>query len=102
MNCQAEELQQIYSRLGQISRRPQAFGLGPSVPPPLAEVLETILRALRRAMEERETTEEDLAAELSQDADQIVSASDWQPQANRLRIADPYALKTQVEVCGQL
>lgn len=73
MTSKPKELQQVYSRLGQILQRPQVFGLGSSVPRPLADSLEAMLGTLGRAMEEGETPEEDLAAELSQDSDQLVS-----------------------------
>jgi hypothetical protein len=72
MTDKAAELQQVYSCLAQILHRPQVFGLGLSVPQPLADSLEAMLGTLGRAMEEEETPGEDLAAELSQDADQLV------------------------------
>jgi hypothetical protein len=74
MTAKPEELQQVYWGLGQILQRPQAFGLGPSVPRPLADSLEAMLGTLGRAMTDEATPGEDLAAELSQDADQLISA----------------------------
>jgi hypothetical protein len=65
----AEELQQVYEKLAQILQRPEAFGLGPTVPQPLADSLQATLGTLGRAVEEEKCPEEDLAAELSQDAD---------------------------------
>lgn len=75
MTPRVEELQQVYAKLGQILQRPEAFGLGPNVPQPLADSLQAALGTLGRAVEEEKNPqEEDLAAELSQDADRLVSS----------------------------
>lgn len=76
MTPSADELQQIYVKLAQILQRPEAFGLGPTVPQPLADSLQAILGMLGQAVEEEKNPEEDLASELAQDADRCVPAKD--------------------------
>jgi hypothetical protein len=65
------QLQQVYTELGQVLDSPQAFGLGQHVPQPLADRLESMRRMLREAATERASVslDDDLAGELSQDAD---------------------------------
>lgn len=66
------QIKEVYTGLSQILQSPEAFGLGQSVPEPLANRVETTLRKLRAVLkecEEEATPEVDLAAELSQDAD---------------------------------
>lgn len=65
------QLQQVYASLGEILEHPQSFGLGQHVPRLLAERLESIRRMLQEGMSEVEEEEPDgdLAAELSEDAD---------------------------------
>jgi hypothetical protein len=66
------QIKEVYTALSQILQSPEAFGLGQSVPEPLANRVETTLRKLGEVLkecEEEATPEVDLAAELSQDAD---------------------------------
>ena len=64
----------VYGRLAAILRRPEAFGLGPTIPQPLADALEEMLETLGEVMEEEDyqTSEDRLEQELSQDADQVL------------------------------
>lgn len=68
-----ERLEEAYSGLCQVLRRPQDFGLGLGVPFPLANVLEQTLAVLAEVMRENrqplDIADEYLEAELSQDAD---------------------------------
>ena len=65
------QLQRAYRELGQVLRRPEAFGLGQSVPKPLADRLEATLGLLDQEIDQAEESapDQDLAVELSQDAD---------------------------------
>jgi hypothetical protein len=56
---------------------PQAFGLGHSIPQPLADSLQAMRMRLGQALqkEDYETTPDDLEAELSQDADSLCHAN---------------------------
>jgi hypothetical protein len=69
-------LQEAYRSLASILQRPAAFGLGTRVPPALEDSLVGTLQLLGQAMNEQEypIPEED-QEELSQDADQVVSAA---------------------------
>jgi hypothetical protein len=66
-------LQEVYTGMCQVMRCPQAFGLGNSVPTPLARSMERWLRTFGEIMQEEcevsRNRSEDLEAELSQDAD---------------------------------
>ena len=72
-----KRLEESYGDLCRVLRSSQDFGLGRSVPPQLANVLEKSLSVLAEVIQERQQPdletespqEEDLAAELSQDAD---------------------------------
>ena len=65
------QIQEVYSELGQVLDRPQAFGLGKHVPQPLGDRLESMRRMLQEAGREQGpvSPDDDLAGELSQDAD---------------------------------
>ena len=65
------QIQEVYTELGQVLDSPQAFGLGQHVPQPLADRLESMRRMLEEAKREQEpvSPDDDLASELSQDAD---------------------------------
>lgn len=67
----SNQLREVYLGLCRILRYPEAYGLGPSVPQPLATSLETMLARLGQISGEGEEklSCEDLATELSQDAD---------------------------------
>ncbi len=67
------QLQEIYNTLGEVLACPGKFGLGGSVPKPLAASLQAMRQTLKRALKEgqEETAAEDLEAELSQDADSL-------------------------------
>jgi len=71
MASMATQLRKTYRELGQVLRRPEVFGLGQTVPKPLADCLEATLGVLDQAIDEveEETPDHDLAVELSQDAD---------------------------------
>lgn len=72
MTDMSTQIKEVYTGLSQILQSPEAFGLGQSVPEPLANRVETTLRKLGEVLkecEEEATPEVDLAAELSQDAD---------------------------------
>jgi len=68
-----ERLEEAYSSLCQVLRRPQDFGLVAGVPRPLANVLEETLAVLAETMRQNRQplaiADEYLEAELSQDAD---------------------------------
>ncbi len=64
------QIQEVYAELGQVLKHPEAFGLGPHVPRPLAARLESTRRMLWQAMREQQMPpDEDLESELAQDAD---------------------------------
>lgn len=80
MSSRKEQLQEVYANLGLILQRPEAFGLGASAPEALVDSLKATLEKLGRALETQELPEssepeEDLAVELSQDADHASSPS---------------------------
>ena len=64
-------IREVYTELGQVLDSPQAFGLGQYVPQPLADRLESMRRMLEEAGREQGpvSPDDDLANELSQDAD---------------------------------
>jgi hypothetical protein len=67
----SRQLQEVYLGLCRILRYPEVYGLGPSVPLPLATSLEGILTKVGQVSEKggEKLSCEDLATELSQDAD---------------------------------
>ena len=70
MTCANSCINDVYEKLCKIMRHPQEFGLGESVPDPLANALEGVLCTLSQIQMEQVFDEKgDLAAELSQDAD---------------------------------
>jgi hypothetical protein len=70
MTCTNGRINDVYRKLCRIMRHPQEFGLGGSVPDPLANALEGVLSTLSQIQLEQVFNEKgDLAAELSQDAD---------------------------------
>jgi hypothetical protein len=50
MISMATHLQEVYSELAQVLRRPEAFGLGQAVPQPLLSRLEATLKTLDQAI----------------------------------------------------
>ena len=66
-----QQLQEVYTGLGQVLDNPGAFGLGEHVPHALADKLQSMRRMLHEAIGElaNEQPEGDLAAELSEDFD---------------------------------
>jgi hypothetical protein len=75
MKVAVNRLHDVYGKLASILHRPEVFGLGESVPQPLALALEGTLQTLGQIIfeEEEPSAEEDLEQELSQDADYSVS-----------------------------
>lgn len=65
------QIRKVYTELGQVLDSPQAFGLGQYVPQPLADRLESMRRMLEEAGANKTpvSSDDDLANELSQDAD---------------------------------
>ncbi len=65
----ADHVYQVSARLASILERPEVFGLGPSVPQPLANALKGMIRTLGEATDEQDDPipEDDLERELSQD-----------------------------------
>lgn len=65
------QIREVYTELGQVLDNPQAFGLGHYVPQLLADRLESMRRMLEKAGREQGSLspDDDLAKELSQDAD---------------------------------
>lgn len=71
MTCANSCINDVYERLCRILRHPHEFGLGENVPEPLVNALEGVLCTLSQIQMEQALDETgDLAAELSQDADQ--------------------------------
>jgi hypothetical protein len=66
----AGQIQEVHAELGHVLD-PQSFGMGPKVPQPLADRLKWMRRMLEQALKEQEcrSADEDLAVELSQNAD---------------------------------
>jgi hypothetical protein len=65
-----KSINDVYTNLCKIIRNPQEFGLGQSVPEPLANALKRVLCTLSQIQMGQAFDEEgDLANELSQDAD---------------------------------
>lgn len=76
MTCTNRWTNEAYEKLCKVMRHPQEFGLGERVPESLANALEGVLCTLSEVlMEQAFDDKEDLAAELSQDADKPSSAS---------------------------
>lgn len=77
MASTACQLQEVYAKLGEVLNNPYAFGLGDSVPRPLAEFLCAIRQTLALILkaQQEETVPDDLEAELSQDADHLCHAN---------------------------
>lgn len=73
------EIQEVYAKLGDVLDNPRAFGLGNTVPGPLAESLRAMRQKLGAVLKEQEeeTGSDDLEAELSQDADRFCHANAW-------------------------
>ena len=70
MPCTDDRINELYGNLCKIVRHPQEFGLGQTIPEPLATALEGALCTLNQMeMEQAFDEKGDLAAELSQDAD---------------------------------
>lgn len=71
MTTVADQLEIVYTELGRVLHNPEAFDLGPDVPPRLASSLAAAFTTLGQAIKElrTESRDEDLAAELSEDAD---------------------------------
>ena len=70
MACTDSRLQEIYSDLCKVMRYPHEFGLGDTVPLPLAIVLEGTLSTLSAILQESAVDKGDLGAEFSQNANQ--------------------------------
>lgn len=73
------QIKEVYTGLSQTLQSPEAFGLGQSVPEPLANRVQTALRKLGEVLneyEEEAAPEVDLAAELSRDADRPIPRSE--------------------------
>jgi hypothetical protein len=70
------QIREVHAELGHVLDHPQSFGLGLKVPQPLEDRLKWMRRMLEEALQEKEQdsppADEDLAIELSQDADQDV------------------------------
>ena len=73
MASAACQLQEVYAKLGEVLDCPYAFGLGDTVPQPLAEALYAMRQTLGVTLNahQEETCPDDLEAELSQDADRF-------------------------------
>jgi hypothetical protein len=72
----ADQIQEVYAELGRVLDNPRRFGLSRQVPPPLADKLKWMRGMLEQALQEKAQqsppADEDLAVELSQDADHDV------------------------------
>jgi hypothetical protein len=77
MTLSTNYLNEAYARLACILQRPEIFGLGATVPQPLANALEGAMGSLGRAIDEEDQAipEETLEEELHQDADQFVATA---------------------------
>jgi hypothetical protein len=53
------QIHEVYEELGQVLESPQAFGLGPQIPPALADRLESMRRMLEQALKELESLPDD-------------------------------------------
>lgn len=69
MKSRTDELEEVILELGQVLDHPQTFGLGQSVPPLLADLLETTRRILVQILNDP-AYGGDLAADLPLDADE--------------------------------
>jgi hypothetical protein len=76
MTINMQRVNEVYDRLALILKRPATFGLGATVPQPLAETIERLLLTLGQinVAQEEPVAEENLEEELSQDADRFAGA----------------------------
>ncbi len=75
MKSLTNRIKLVYKDLGRVLDSPESFGLGERAPTPLVNALTAMRKNLREELIELKlwTTADDLAAELSQDADTPVS-----------------------------
>jgi len=75
MESLTNRIKLVYKDLGRVLDSPESFGLGERAPKPLVNALTTMRQNLRAELIEIKQwlPEDDLAAELSQDADKPVS-----------------------------
>ena len=73
----ANRIKRVYRDLGKVLDAPESFGLGERAPAALVNALTGMRRTLREELIELKQWEskDDLAAELSQDGDSVVSRS---------------------------